>query len=81
LGTEEAATLWEILGVDNKWPLYSKWTEFLKDKKSVSRDAWRLFISFMEQFPKDLNSYDADGCWPSVIDEFVEHVRSIERKK
>jgi len=81
LAIEEAAVLWEILGMDTKWALYPKWAEFLKDKKAVSRDTWRLFISFMDQFPKDVASYDADGCWPSVIDEFVDHVRNSEKKK
>jgi len=81
IGVEEAATLWEILGIDTRWPLYVKWHDYIKAKKSVSRDAWRLFLNFVEQYPKDVSAYDADGCWPSVIDEFVDHVRAKDGKK
>jgi len=78
LSIEECVTLWQILGVDKRWPLWPKWLQYLESKKAISRDVWRLFINFMEQYPKDLTNYDADGCWPSVIDEFVDWFK--ERK-
>jgi len=68
---EEATTVWEMLGVSDKWPLYRHWAEFVKDKKSISRDTWRLFLNFIEQYPKDVSTYDADSCWPSVLDEVL----------
>lgn len=67
LATEESITVWGMLGMDKRWPLYSKWVRYLEGKKSISRDTWRLFINFIEQYPKDLSTYDADGCWPSMI--------------
>jgi len=81
LAIEEATTVWDMLGMHERWPMFSRWLEYLKDKKSVSRDTWRLFLTFTEQYPKDLTAYDADGCWPSMIDEFVDWVLEKEGKK
>jgi len=61
-----------MLGMPARWPMMGTWLTFLKDKKSISRDTWRLFLNFTEQYPKDLSAYDSDGCWPSLIDEFVD---------
>jgi len=80
LTMEEATTVWEMLGVSDKWPLYRQWAEFVKDKKSISRDTWRLFLNFIEQYPKDVSTYDADSCWPSVLDEFVDFVNKDKKK-
>ena len=72
---EEALTVWDMLGFNERWPLFGRWVQYLSDKKSVSRDTWRLFLSFTEQYPKDLSSYDSDSCWPSMIDEFVDKIK------
>jgi len=78
---EEALTVWEMLGFSadpktTRWELMPQWIEYLKDKKGVTRDTWRLLIAFTEQCPKDFSSYDKDGCWPSLIDDFVERLQS-----
>eukprot|EP01116_Phalansterium_solitarium_P000779 TRINITY_DN10640_c0_g1_i1.p1 TRINITY_DN10640_c0_g1~~TRINITY_DN10640_c0_g1_i1.p1 ORF type:complete len:391 (-),score=133.22 TRINITY_DN10640_c0_g1_i1:147-1319(-) len=74
LSTEEAVTVWEMLGLHSSWSMMAKFVEFLTatNKKAVSRDTWRLFLNFVEQYPKSFAQYDADGCWPSLLDEFVE---------
>jgi len=72
LAMEEAVTVWEMLSMYERWPLMPLWVSFLKEKRAVSRDTWKLFLTFTEQYPKTLSNYDADGCWPSMIDEFVE---------
>jgi len=86
IGMEEALTVWDMIGFTSdlkstRWLLMPKWVEFAKEKKSISRDTWRLFLAFAEQYPKDLSSYDADGCWPSMIDEFVEKVQGNKGKE
>jgi hypothetical protein len=78
---EEAVTVWDMLGFSDRWPLFSHWVKFLHDKKSVSKDTWKLFLNFSEQYPKDLANYDENGCWPSVIDEFVEKVKEANKMK
>jgi len=75
LGMEEATTVWDMLGMNERWPLFGKWLAYLSGKKAISRDTWRLFYNFIEQYPKDIQNYDTDGCWPSMIDEFVEYAK------
>eukprot|EP01117_Protostelium_nocturnum_P019898 TRINITY_DN873_c0_g1_i1.p1 TRINITY_DN873_c0_g1~~TRINITY_DN873_c0_g1_i1.p1 ORF type:complete len:396 (+),score=157.60 TRINITY_DN873_c0_g1_i1:165-1352(+) len=81
LSMEEALTVWEMIGMDKRWPLMGKWIEFLAEKKAISRDTWRLFLNFTEQFPNDVSTYDADGCWPSMIDDFVDFMQPAAKKK
>jgi len=82
IAMEEAMTVWDMMGVnEERWALMPKWLDFCKEKKAMSRDTWRLFLNFMEQYPKDLSSYDADGCWPSMIDEFVDFVTAKKDPK
>jgi len=78
---EEAVTVWDMLGFNERWPMFSKWVAFLQDKKSVSKDTWKLFLNFTEQYPKDLSAYDESGCWPSVIDEFVDRIKEENKMK
>jgi len=81
LALEEATTVWDMLGMNVRWPLMGNWISYLQDKKAVSRDTWRLFLNFTEQYPNNLDSYDTDGCWPSLIDEFVEYMHKGKEKK
>jgi len=82
LSMEEAITVWDIIGFnEQRWPLMSKWLEYLHGKKSITRDTWRLFLSFAEQYPKDLTTFNADDCWPTMIDDFVESMTKGQKKK
>eukprot|EP01118_Nematostelium_gracile_P010664 TRINITY_DN370_c0_g1_i1.p1 TRINITY_DN370_c0_g1~~TRINITY_DN370_c0_g1_i1.p1 ORF type:complete len:398 (-),score=125.38 TRINITY_DN370_c0_g1_i1:26-1219(-) len=81
LSLEEAVTVWDMLGMHQRWPLMGNWVTYLQDKKAISRDTWRLFFNFIEQYPTNLDAYDADGCWPSLIDEFVDHMTKPKDKK
>jgi len=69
--------------MDKHWPLWQKFLEYIskREKKSISRDEWRMIFSFIEKHPKDLSAYDPEACWPSIIDDFVEFVKSLEPKK
>jgi DCN1-like protein 1/2 len=74
---EEAKTVWEMLKMNDRWIYFRRFVEFVESKtKAVSRDTWRMLLNFIEQHPNDLSKYDADACWPSLIDEFVELIRS-----
>jgi len=82
LSMEEAFTVWDIIGFnEHRWPLMPKWLEYLHGKKSITRDTWRLFLSFSEQYPKDLSTFNADDCWPTMIDDFVETSIKGQKKK
>jgi len=81
LAMEEAVTVWDMLGFYDRWPMMGKWVQYLQDKKAVSKDTWKLFLNFTEQYPKDVSNYDPDGCWPSMIDEFVERIQEESKMK
>jgi len=73
--TEEAVTVWGMLGIDKKWGLWNKWNEFVtKDTKVISRDNWRQFVDFMKAHPDKVDDYDANASWPTLMDSFVEYV-------
>ena len=79
---EEAKTVWEMLKMGERWPLWKKFIDFTESKtKAINKDTWKLIGRFIEQHPKDLNNYDANGCWPLLLDEFVEHVRNEGNSK
>jgi len=81
LSIDEVKLVWEMLGfTENRWPLMSKWLPFVGDKKSLTRDTWRLFLTFTQQYPKDLSNFNMDDCWPTLIDEFVD-IQTKDLKK
>lgn len=55
------------------------WIEFMRARnKPVNKDTWSLFIDFIrtvDHSKGDLEGYDEDGAWPSVIDDFCEERR------
>ncbi|GAA5997032.1 hypothetical protein JCM5350_002712 [Sporobolomyces pararoseus] len=54
------------------------WIDFLENEKGgkvVSKDTWCLFLEFTRTIDRDFKSYDEEAAWPSLIDDFVAHVR------
>ncbi|KAF7724613.1 hypothetical protein EC973_000857 [Apophysomyces ossiformis] len=43
--------------------------------KAISRDTWNLFYDFVNQPNFNLETHDAEGAWPILIDEFVEYLK------
>jgi len=82
LSLDECLLVWEMLGFTHKkWPLMNNWIDYLKDKKTkaLTRDTWRLFLSFTQQYPKDLSNYNVDDCWPTLLDEWVDHAKNPKK--
>lgn len=80
LTIEEATAVWDIIGItEARWPMLPKWLEFIQTKKSITRDTWRMFYAFMDQYPKDLSNFSSDDCWPTTIDEFVDHMKPVKK--
>ena len=40
--------------------------------QAITKDTWYQLFEFAKQFGDDLSSYDENGAWPYLIDEFVE---------
>jgi hypothetical protein len=76
LSVDEACAMWSL--VFDKWPLLADWNNFIQTqyKKAISRDVWNMLFDFTQT---DLAKYDANACWPVLIDEFVEWVQEHKR--
>lgn len=80
LPIEVATDYWRLL-LSDKFSKLDEWITFIQDvyKKSVTRDTWDMILEFsiyLESSP-DLNEYDDEGSWPSIIDEFVEYLKDL----
>ncbi|CAJ0929235.1 unnamed protein product, partial [Mesorhabditis belari] len=73
---EIAITYWQILFKD-RYVLLDKWESFLREKesKAITKDVWNLVFEFFEKINPNLSNYDDDGAWPTLLDNFVEHLR------
>lgn len=64
-------------------PWLDWWFEFYeaKVKKAVNKDLWKQILNFAQETMKDdsLGFWSEESSWPSVIDEFVEWVKTEKR--
>lgn len=80
LPIETAVDNWMLL-LKDRFALLDKWITFTTDVygKAVTRDTWNMIYEFSIYADSDpnLEQYDEEGAWPSVIDEFVEYVKDL----
>ena len=56
----------------------AKWKAFLMGKFErneilvVAKDTWDLFYDLQKETQGNIANFVDDGCWPAIIDEFVE---------
>lgn len=90
LPLETASEMWRVLfGQDGlQWktantPWLEWWIEYNEEKvkKAVNKDLWKQTLNFAQQSIKDesLSFWSEESSWPSVIDEFVEWVKTEKR--
>ncbi|XP_026749005.1 DCN1-like protein 5 [Galleria mellonella] len=76
----ETGTARALLGVLlPRWPLRPPLAEFLQRERRyrvVNRDQWCNILEFSRTVDAQLATYDADGAWPVMLDEFVEWLRA-----
>eukprot|EP00668_Euglena_longa_P032449 GGOE01041785.1.p1 GENE.GGOE01041785.1~~GGOE01041785.1.p1 ORF type:complete len:352 (-),score=107.59 GGOE01041785.1:487-1446(-) len=75
LDCETACDLWALLFSD-RYPLLPQWLAFVREhhRKAITRDVWAQFLDFTALQP-GFTDYDVDGAWPSLFDEFVDHMK------
>ncbi|KAI8069265.1 Cullin binding-domain-containing protein [Gongronella butleri] len=79
LALDAAIELWKLL-LASRFSHLDQWTTFLeaKHKKAISKDTWTLFLDFALQPNFDVDTHDAEGAWPILIDEFVDYLKQGE---
>ncbi|ORX59654.1 DUF298-domain-containing protein, partial [Hesseltinella vesiculosa] len=70
LALDAAIELWRLL-LTSKFSQLDQWLSFLetKHKKAISKDTWTLFLDFALQPNFDIDTHDAEGAWPILIDD------------
>ncbi|XP_050348718.1 DCN1-like protein 5 [Nymphalis io] len=76
----DTSTARALLGVLlPRWALRAALGDFLARERRyrvVNRDQWCNILEFSRTVDAQLTTYDADGAWPVMLDEFVEWLRA-----
>jgi len=70
---ETACALWSVV-LAPQFPLIAEVTEFINTTgtyKGVNKDLWSMMLEFCRDTLPDLSNFEADGAWPTIIDDFV----------
>ncbi|KAH9063797.1 Cullin binding-domain-containing protein [Lactarius deliciosus] len=70
---ETACALWSVV-LAPQFPLIAEVTEFINTTgtyKGVNKDLWSMMLDFCRDTRPDLSNFEADGAWPTIIDDFV----------
>ena len=59
------------------------WLEYMDEKwnKAINRDLWRQTLRFARETMQDdsMSFWNEESSWPSVVDDFVEWVKTEKR--
>ncbi|KLO18819.1 DUF298-domain-containing protein [Schizopora paradoxa] len=68
-----AAAFWSVL-LAPKYPIMSEILEYIAEKgsyKAATKDQWSMTYEFCRTVKPNLEGYDSDGAWPTLLDDFV----------
>lgn len=75
---ETSCAFWSVLLVP-QYPIMRDVLEFLAEKgtyKATNKDLWSMVLEFCETVDPSLEDYEADGAWPTLLDDFVSWQKS-----
>jgi len=70
---EIAKAFWSVL-LAPLYPIMTEVVEYITEKgtyKAVNKDVWSMMLEFCKSVNPNLDNYEADGAWPTLIDDFV----------
>jgi len=71
---ETSLAIWPVL-LEPKFPLMKEIVDFIKERegtyKATNKDLWSMMLEFCETVKPSLQDYEADGAWPTLLDDFV----------
>ncbi|KAK9742562.1 hypothetical protein RND81_03G182200 [Saponaria officinalis] len=73
-----AIAAWK-LALAGRFRLLNQWCDFVEEnhRYNISEDTWHQVLAFSRCVHEDLEGYDPEGAWPTLIDDFVEHMYRI----
>jgi len=73
LDIQFAKPMLELL-LKNNWPRIGEFMLYLDQSKYkvINQDQWNSLLEFLRMMGSDFSTYDEDGAWPVMIDEFVQ---------
>lgn len=84
LPTDMAVQLWDLLFTHKKYPILTRWYDFLQNSdnvKTITKDTWNMFLPFIQTMKDNLDNYDESEAWPTLFDDFVEYEQEREAKQ
>ncbi|KZS98914.1 hypothetical protein SISNIDRAFT_3950 [Sistotremastrum niveocremeum HHB9708] len=76
---ETTTALWSVL-LAPRYPICNDLIAFVNERpnyKGVNKDLWSMTLEFCKEVkPEDLATYESDGAWPTLMDDFVAHMKS-----
>lgn len=71
--------LWGIVFNNEHFPLLQLYSSYIRSNTEfISRDLWDQSYEFLKDIDATFETYDSDGAWPCIIDEFVVSLRRKE---
>jgi len=74
LDMETSVALWSVLLVP-KYPIMTEVIFFINNNietyKATNKDLWSMMLEFCQTVDPNLQDYEADGAWPTLLDDFV----------
>ncbi|XP_074286571.1 defective in cullin neddylation protein AAR3 [Silene latifolia] len=67
------------LTLAGRFRLLNQFCGFVEEnhRYNISEDTWHQVLAFSRCVHEDLEGYDPEGAWPTLIDDFVEHMYRI----
>eukprot|EP00457_Paulinella_chromatophora_P013938 gb/GEZN01014302.1/.p1 GENE.gb/GEZN01014302.1/~~gb/GEZN01014302.1/.p1 ORF type:complete len:244 (+),score=46.20 gb/GEZN01014302.1/:2-733(+) len=78
--TEFALEVWGVV-LKERFKLLPQWLAWAKKSKAIkvcTKDVWEQLLPFGVEISSqtDLSQYDSTAAWPSLFDDFVDHLQS-----
>jgi len=71
---EISLALWSVL-LAPKYPIMAEILLFINNNlesyKATNKDLWGMMLEFCRTIGPNLQDYEADGAWPTLLDDFV----------
>ncbi|CAK5279329.1 unnamed protein product [Mycena citricolor] len=70
---ETSMAFWSVLLLP-QFPIMKEVLEFITEKnsyKATNKDLWSMMLEFCRTVKPTLQDYEADGAWPTLLDDFV----------